>query len=120
MSIMFVGIGGVFGSLARYSIGKFIAQRSDSSFPLGTFAVNIAGPLLLGFLMALHTQTNVYMLLGDGFLGAFTTFSTFMYEGIVLFKESEKKNAAAYIAVTVVLGLIVYIAGFALGGLIAH
>ena len=120
MNIILVGIGGAFGSLARYGIGKFIAQRSDSVFPLGTFAVNIAGPLLLGFLMAMHTQTSFYMLLGDGFLGAFTTFSTFMYEGITLFKESEKKNAATYIAITVVLGLIVYFAGFALGGLVAH
>ena len=118
MNIIFVGIGGACGSLARYSIGKFIAQRSDSVFPLGTFAVNILGPLLLGLLMALHVPASVYMLLGDGFLGAFTTFSTFMYEGITLFKDSEKKSAAAYITITVVLGLIVYMIGFTLGGLI--
>ncbi len=117
MDIVFVGIGGALGALARYSVGKAIQSRSDSVIPFGTFAANTAGPLLLGLLMGLQVTGNVYVLLGDGFLGAFTTFSTFMYEEISLFAENEKKNAAIYITGTLIIGMAVYLAGYYLGGL---
>ena len=119
MGIVFVGIGGALGALSRYGIGRVIQAKSDSVFPFGTFAANLIGPLLLGVLVSLHIGGNVYMLLGDGFLGAFTTLSTFMFEEINLFKENEKKNAVVYITTTLILGLAGYFAGYYLGGLIA-
>ncbi len=117
MQIILVGIGGALGSLTRYQLGKTIAQKSSSVYPIGTFAVNLSGAVFLGFIMGLNIEPNAYLLIGDGFLGAFTTFSTFMYESINLFKENEKKRAAFYVSTTLVITLIGYLAGFELGKL---
>jgi CrcB protein len=103
-----VGIGGVFGSITRYKLGKAIAEKSDSVFPIGTFFINMIGAFLLGIVSSLGLNSNYYYLLGDGFLGAFTTFSTFMYEGFQLFQENGKMNAIAYFFITLVLGIISY------------
>lgn len=111
MNYLIIGIGGFAGSTARYQLGKLLSRRSRSSFPIGTFIVNILGAFLLGIVSSLSLQENLYFLLGDGFLGAFTTFSTFMYEGFHLFQENEKRNAIAYFLITVILGIISYIAG---------
>ena len=106
-----MGIGGIFGAISRYRLGKIISDRSSSAFPVGTFLINLSGALALGVLTGMETGNSVSLLLGDGFLGAFTTFSTLMYEGVHLFEGSEKRNAAVYIAATLILG----IAGYALG-----
>ena len=114
MNLILVGLGGSLGSLARYQLGKIISSRSSTSFPIGTFVINITGAILLGILSSLDFHKNIYFLLGDGFLGAYTTFSTFMYEGFNLFKDNEKLNALIYITFSIILGLI----GYALGYLI--
>lgn len=112
MIYIITGIGGVFGSIARYKLGKLLSERSRTSFPLGTFAVNILGAFLLGIVSSLSLQENIYILFGDGFLGAFTTFSTFMYEGFHLFRENQKRNAVSYFIITVILGIVAYTAGY--------
>lgn len=114
MNLVFVGIGGALGSLVRYKLGKVITEKSDTTFPIGTLIINITGAILLGIVTSLETERNVYLLLGDGFLGAYTTFSTFMYEGFNMFQENEKMNAFAYILGSLFLGILGYIAGFAL------
>jgi CrcB protein len=114
MDLVLVGFGGALGSAARYILGKAVAQRSKGAFPAGTFIVNISGALLLGFVAGTGISGNVYVLAADGFLGAYTTFSTFMYEGFSLFQDNEKKNAAAYILGTLILGIIGYMIGYAL------
>jgi len=106
-----VGIGGILGSIARYSAGKLIGKYNSSAFPWATFLINILGALLLGVVSALNPNNLLYLLVGEGFLGAFTTFSTFMYEGVSLIKNDKYLNAALYIGITVILG----IAGFGLG-----
>ena len=111
MDYLLVGIGGMFGSIARYKLGKYVSQRSKSGFPLGTFFINVTGALLLGILTGLQTFETIYTLLGDGFLGAYTTFSTFMYEGFNLFQDREKLNAFIYILGSLILGIL----GFAVG-----
>jgi len=116
MDLIWVGIGGALGSLARYQLGKMIAEKSRSSFPVNTFIINIAGAILLGLVTGLETGNSLYLLLGDGFLGGFTTLSTFMYEGFNLFKGNEKKNATVYITGTLILGIIGYIIGYAISG----
>ena len=63
----------------------------------------------------MQVETNVYLLLGDGFLGAYTTFSTFMYEGFNLFEGRDKLNAFSYILGTLILGIIGYAVGYAIG-----
>jgi CrcB protein len=115
MDILLVGVGGVFGGLCRYQLGKILSQRSNTAFPIGTFLINITGALLLGLLTSLDSGTRSYLLLGDGFLGAFTTFSTFMYEGFNLFQDNEKLNAFLYILGTLLLGLAGYVAGYGIG-----
>ncbi|QHQ59476.1 fluoride efflux transporter CrcB [Anaerocolumna sedimenticola] len=108
MDLIFVGIGGALGSLTRYQAGKMISRKSGISFPIGTFLINITGAILLGIVSSLDTGKNVYLLFGDGFLGAYTTFSTFMYEGFQLFQDNKKLNALIYILSSLVLGILGY------------
>lgn len=115
MDLFFVGAGGLLGSLARYQLGKAVTEKSKTSFPIGTFIINITGAILLGLISNLDVSKNMYLLMGDGFLGAYTTFSTFMYEGFNLFQENEKLNAFTYILGSLFLGVIGYILGFELG-----
>lgn len=110
-----VGVGGMLGGLCRFQLGKIISQKSGTVFPLGTFLINITGAALLGLLTGMGIGGQTYLALGDGFLGAFTTFSTFMYEGFHLFQENEKLNAFTYVLGTLFLGIIGFTAGYAAG-----
>lgn len=112
MNLLLVGIGGALGGIVRYQLGKMLSQKSGTAFPLGTFIINITGALLLGIVTSIKAGDNAYLLLGDGFLGAYTTFSTFMYEGFNLFRENETRNALVYILGSLLLGIIGYFAGF--------
>jgi CrcB protein len=76
--------------------------------------------LLLGIVSSVGVSKNMYLLLGDGFLGAYTTFSTFMYEGFNLFQGKKTLNACIYIAGSFCLGILGYMLGVAVGGLIHH
>lgn len=106
-----VGVGGVLGSITRYLLSKLISEKCDSIIPMGTMSINITGALLLGIVSSLYTGGNLYLLLAEGYLGAYTTFSTFMYEGFNLFQENEKINAAVYILGTLFLGIIGFMIG---------
>ena len=91
--LFFVFIGGGLGSALRYIIGRYL-NHSESVFPLGTFAVNILGSLLIGIIIGLAAKNNTLsqnqtLLLATGFCGGFTTFSTFAYENHVLFKNGD-------------------------------
>lgn len=115
MNLVLVGIGGALGSWTRYKIGKYVSENADTIFPIGTFIINITGAFLLGTVSSLDVSNNVHLLLADGFLGAYTTFSTFMYEGFNLFQESEKMNAFIYVLGTFLLGIFGYVFGFKIG-----
>ena len=111
MTLLWVALGGAFGSASRYGLGIWISQRSRYKYPFGTFTVNVMGAFLLGVVVASGFEESVNALLADGFLGGFTTFSTFMYEGVTLIKDNETKNALLYVILTMVLGM----GAFALG-----
>lgn len=115
MKLFIVGIGGIFGGLCRFQLGKVVSQKSNSTFPVGTFIINISGAFLLGILTSVNVNNQIYLLLGDGFLGSYTTFSTFMHEGFNLFQGNEKLNAFTYILGSLIIGVIGYILGYALG-----
>ncbi|MBC2581196.1 fluoride efflux transporter CrcB [Clostridium sp. DJ247] len=115
MNFLIVGIGGILGSITRFSLGKLISQHSKCSFPIGTATINITGAILLGIVSSISISKNTYLFFGDGFLGAYTTFSTFMYEGFNLFKENKKLNAFTYITMSILLGLIGYKIGTKIG-----
>lgn len=118
MNFVFVGIGGAFGSLLRYKLGEIISKKCSKGFPVGTFVINITGAILLGIVSGLGISKDMYLLLGEGFLGAYTTFSTFMYEGFNLFQEREKLNAISYILGSLILAIIGYALGLCINRLL--
>ena len=111
MDYLLVAIGGAAGSTVRYLLGRKIAERSRFEWPVGTLVINVSGAFLLGLLSFLKVNPSSFTLLGDGFLGAYTTFSTFMYEGFRLFEDKENLNALVYIAGSLVLGITGFLAG---------
>jgi CrcB protein len=116
---LFVGIGGLMGSVARYGLHLLISSRSLSVFPWGTFTVNIAGCLLIGLLVGLESR-NVLVsdpfkwLLITGICGGFTTFSTYSIEGISLLNQQQYLPFFAYTAGSVVVGLLATFLGYEL------
>lgn len=118
MHYLIVGIGGAFGGLTRFYLGKRLLRHRDKRFPVATFIINITGAVLLGIVSAADPGEHIYLLLGDGFLGAYTTFSTFMYEGFNLLNDHKKLNAWIYISASLLLGILGYIGGFRAAALI--
>ncbi len=98
MSFLIVGVGGILGSITRYLLSKAISRNFKRAFPFATFFINISGAFLLGIVSTSGAGSNIKLLLADGFLGAYTTFSTFMYEGFNLFKGNKTGNALVYIS----------------------
>ena len=117
MKLLLVGLGGIAGSLSRFALGRYLAAKS-TRFPVGTFVINISGALLLGLVSIAGSGTPLYYLLGMGFLGAYTTFSTFMYEGFTLIEDNRSLNAAIYIVSSVILGAVGFTAGVYLGSML--
>lgn len=112
MTVLIVGLGGVAGGISRFLLGRLITRKSRSAFPWGTLAINLSGAVLLGVLTGANPPRTVYSLLGDGFLGAYTTFSTFMYEDFLLFQNRKRRSAAVYILGSAIAGTAGYILGF--------
>jgi CrcB protein len=110
-NFMIIGIGGFIGAAARYGLALWIGQRWGRSFPLGTFVVNVSGSFLIGLLMTLMAERFAMnpqwrLLLVVGFLGAYTTFSTFEYETGALLKDGEWAFAMLNIILSVVVGFV--------------
>jgi fluoride exporter len=103
-------IGGV-GSVLRFVLDRAVARRAARAFPFGTLAVNISGATLLGFLGALALNKYAALLAGTAFVGAYTTFSTWMLETHRLGEERQTWTALANIFVSVGLGLAAVIFG---------
>lgn len=107
-----VGLGGFLGANARYLAARWVDGFAETRFPLGTFVINISGSFLLGILGALLAQKifrnsdAIRLALGVGFLGAFTTFSTFEFETHALLEDGSWIVAATNVAASVFLGLL--------------
>lgn len=114
---LLVGLGGAAGSLTRYHLGMRIITRFPTRAPLGTFLINISGAFLLGLVTTAVPGETLRLLLADGFLGAYTTFSTLLYEGYVSVRDGQRHFAAGYLAGSIVAGVAAYGAGQALGRL---
>lgn len=119
MEYLFIGFGGAFGALSRYGFSKWLGQRWQGSFPLATFVINITGAFILGILYVLFSRAGTQLafikdLTTTGFLGAYTTYSTFSYEITGLLQEGEKKTAVQYFLASIVVGLISAYAGLTL------
>ena len=111
MNYLIIGAGGFVGAISRYAIAVWIGQRWGRSFPLGTFVINVSGSFLIGLLMTLMAERFTEnpqwrLLLVVGFLGAYTTFSTFEYETGALLKDGEWLYACLNVIGSVIAGFI--------------
>ena len=120
-----VGIGGFLGAIARYqiceSLSQWCEQRFGRPYPLGTFAVNVLGCLLIGLLITVvlekRLSENTQKLLITGGLGSLTTFSTFGLDAVNLFREGKAVLAMGYVAANLVIGLLAVLAGLGIARL---
>ena len=123
MQYLLIGLGGFFGANARFLVAGWAARLLGANFPYGTFLANISGSFLLGVTLAvLHDrallaspQRQFFVV---GFLGAYTTFSTFTYESMQLFQNGSLLLGALNIVGSVVLGLLAVVCGLWLGRLL--
>ena len=112
-----VGVGGFLGANARFVLARGVGATFETRFPLGTFIVNMSGSFLLGALgtiIALKVMPNseaMRLALGVGFLGAFTTFSTFEFETHALLEDGSWLMATANVLASLFVGLIALRAG---------
>jgi CrcB protein len=115
-----VALGGALGSLGRYGVDRLIERRSVSVFPWATFVINISGCLLIGAAVTAlvdHHHLPAWVRVGIivGFLGGYTTFSTFGREALDLVEEREMILAVAYGAGSVALGVVAVLLGASIG-----
>ncbi len=114
---LLVGAGGFVGAMARFEVGRWTGLLIETPFPLATFLINVSGSFLLGVLGTLVAarlsvpSETLRLALGVGFLGAFTTFSTFEYETHALLEEGSWLLAIGYVGASVSLGLFAVRAG---------
>jgi CrcB protein len=115
-----VGIGGFIGANARLIVARLVGAAFETRFPLGTFIINISGSFLLGVLGTIVTQKiwpsseALRLALGVGFLGAFTTFSTFEFETHALVEDGSWLMAGANVVASLVVGFVAVRAGMVL------
>lgn len=118
MTLLVVAGAGAIGAPARLLADQWVTSRSGGDFPLGTFLVNLAGSFLLGLVTGLALYQGLgplpVALVGTGFCGAFTTFSTFSYETVRLAGEGALRAAAVNVVASLLLGLLAAGAGLAL------
>jgi fluoride exporter len=118
-ALLIVAAGGGLGSIGRYLLSGWILHRATGwQFPVGTFAVNVLGCLFVGVLGGLAVKhdllsAEVRLFLFTGIAGGFTTFSAFGLETFYLLRKGEVAIAAAYVALSILAGLLVLWAGFA-------
>lgn len=118
--LILIGLAGAFGALARYSLGGLVQRLTGATFPWGTFVVNVIGTFLFGFIWSLVEQRLVVsvetrVIILSGFLGAFTTFSSFMFETSSLIGEAQWGLAMLNVGGQIVLGLTAMFLGLAAG-----
>ena len=117
--MLWIGVGGFAGANARYLLGTWIAERLGAAFPYGTFVINITGSFALGLLAALidgHGLSPVVRLsLAIGFLGAYTTFSTFTFETLRLIENGNALLAVTNAVGSLVAGLLAGLLGLVAG-----
>jgi fluoride exporter len=116
--VLGIGLLGGVGAIARFTLDGAIAERAGRSFPYGTLAVNLVGALALGALTGAAVTTDTLRLAGTGFIGAFTTFSTWMLESHRLGEDGEARPATANLLVSLLVGVVLAALGRELGELL--
>ncbi|URN93837.1 MAG: fluoride efflux transporter CrcB [Candidatus Pristimantibacillus lignocellulolyticus] len=114
--IIAIGAMGALGACARYYISNNHSIKNTNKFPRATFLVNVVGSFILGCLFSCYEQDilpkGLWYLFGVGFLGAFTTFSTFSYEWIMFVKEKKYGSAILYVTASLIVGIAAAYVGY--------
>lgn len=115
-----VGIGGFVGAIARFALGSYIGNRMGSRFPYGTFVINISGSFLIGLILTVLTRVsgaspNWRYLIPIGFIGAYTTFSTFEYETFQTLQDGQLFATFLNVGLSLIVGFIAVWAGVVAG-----
>jgi fluoride exporter len=113
--ILVIGAVGGVGAILRFALDGTVAARLGREFPYGTLAVNVLGSLILGILVGASLRGDAYEIAGTGFVGAFTTFSTWAFESHRLGEDGRLRLGALNVAVSLILGVTVAWAGRQLG-----
>jgi fluoride exporter len=120
-----VACGSVLGAIARYFISGFVARRVGETFPWGTLIINVTGAFLIGLFGGLAESSasvfaspDPWLFAVTGFLGAYTTVSSFSLQTLTLARDGEGSRAGGYVALSVCLCLGAVPLGFALAGLV--
>jgi CrcB protein len=123
LPFLIIGIGGFLGANLRYLVANGVAARYGTALPYGTFLINVSGSLVIGFFLTIVTERVVAppalrLFFATGFLGAYTTFSTFTYESLTLILAGNVLAGAANLATSVGLGMVAVTVGVILGRLL--
>jgi CrcB protein len=121
VTALLVALGAIAGAPLRYMTDRTVQTRHDTVFPWGTFTVNVVGSFVLGVVTAAASRfgPEVTAVIGTGFCGALTTYSTFSYESLRMFEDHARLQAALNVVGSVVAGLGSAVIGFAVGHLVS-
>jgi CrcB protein len=111
-----ISLGGILGANARYLVSLYVAERFGTAFPYGTFLINVTGSLVIGFFLTLAAERLPIdplwrLFFATGFLGAYTTFSTYTYEAALLLRAGAYGPAVLYLVGSVAVGMLGVLAG---------
>ncbi|MGC2171817.1 MAG: fluoride efflux transporter CrcB [Candidatus Sulfotelmatobacter sp.] len=111
LKYVMVGVGGCLGSILRFWLGSYVGSRMGTRFPYGTFVINVTGSFLIGLILALltaktHWSQNWRYLIPIGFLGGYTTFSSFEYETLRTIQDGQIALGLLYVGASVAVGFI--------------
>ena len=117
VKLLFVMLGGFLGAVTRFTLGEWI--QPQNGFPLGTLLINLIGCFLLGWFLTFISsikkwRPEVTLFIGTGFIGSFTTFSTFSIETISLFQNGHAVYGILYVLISILLGLFLTYIGYKL------
>ena len=113
--IWMLGLGASAGACVRYFFTNLIKKHSKSNFPFATLFLNVSGALLLGFVVGIKLNTLAYAVIGTGFLGGYTTFSTFNTELFTLLDNHNYSAAMIYGGLSCLVGIICAFIGLMIG-----
>jgi CrcB protein len=116
--VLAIGLVGGVGAVARFLLDGAVAERVAGEFPAGTFAVNITGSFLLGVLAGADVTGDALTIAATGFLGSYTTFSTWIFESERLGEDGEFRMLVLNLGVSLAAGLLAVWVGREIGGLL--
>lgn len=107
-----LAFGGSLGAVFRFLFVSYSKKFNFANWPVGTFLINSLGSFFMGLIFNLKIKATILLSFGTGFLGGFTTFSTFIYEAMLLFEEGFTKKALTYLVFSVATGFISFYFGW--------